>query len=66
VLCVTKYTFSAKKVYTFELQFFLEKKKCEIPRSVFLQIPYMILSWILDMLWIALGTKNRKPRTEPK
>jgi hypothetical protein len=31
---------------------FLEKLKCEIPRSVFLQNPCMILSWISNMLWI--------------
>jgi hypothetical protein len=50
VLCVTRTTFSTKHVYTFELQFLLEKLKCKIPRSVILQNPYMILSWILDML----------------
>jgi hypothetical protein len=51
VLCVTESTFSAKEVYTFDLYILLEKLKCEIPRSVFLQNPDMILSWILDMLW---------------
>jgi hypothetical protein len=50
VLCVTTTTTFAKHVYTFELQFLLEKLKCEIPRSVFLQNPPMIFSWILDML----------------
>jgi hypothetical protein len=29
----------------------LEKLKSKIPRSVILQNPHMILSWILDMLW---------------
>jgi hypothetical protein len=48
---VTRTTFSAKDVYTFELWFLLEKLKCDLPRSVILQNPYMILSWILDMLW---------------
>jgi hypothetical protein len=38
-----------KHVYTFELQFLLEK--CKIPRFVILQNPHNILSWILDMLW---------------
>jgi hypothetical protein len=51
VLCVTRTTTFSKHVYTFELWFLLEKLKCEIPRSVVLQNPYMILSWILDMLW---------------
>jgi hypothetical protein len=44
VLCVTRTTTSSKHVYTFDLQFLLEKLKCEIPRFVFLQNPYMILS----------------------
>jgi hypothetical protein len=51
VLCVTRTTFSTKHVYTFELQCLLEKLKSKIPRSVILQNPHMILSWILDMLW---------------
>jgi hypothetical protein len=38
-------------VFAFELWFLLEKLKSKIPRSMFLQNPYMILSWILDMLW---------------
>jgi hypothetical protein len=50
VLCVTRTATFPKHVYTFELLFLLEKLKCEISRSVFLQNPYMILSWILDML----------------
>jgi hypothetical protein len=37
VLCVTRTTTSSKHVYTFDLWFLLEKLKCEIPRSVFLQ-----------------------------
>jgi hypothetical protein len=51
VLCVTRTTTLSKHVYTFELYFLLEKLKCEIPRSVFLQNPSKILSWILDMMW---------------
>jgi hypothetical protein len=51
VLCVTRTTTSPKHVYTVELWVLLEKLKCEIPGSMFLQNPYMILSWILDMLW---------------
>jgi hypothetical protein len=47
VLCASTFP---EHVYTFELQFLLEKLKCEIPRSVILQNPYMLLSWILDML----------------
>jgi hypothetical protein len=39
----------------------LEKLKCEIPRSVFLQNPHMILSWILDMLW-RLACVGLKPK----
>jgi hypothetical protein len=50
VLFVTRTTTFPKHVYTFELQFLLEKLKYEIPRSVILQNPYLILSWILDML----------------
>jgi hypothetical protein len=51
VLSVTRTIIGSKYVYTFELQFFLEKLKCKITRSVILQNLYMILSWILDMLW---------------
>jgi hypothetical protein len=51
VLCVTRATTFAKYVYTFELQFLLKNLKYEIPRYVILQNPYLILSWILDMLW---------------
>jgi hypothetical protein len=54
VLCVTKTTTFLKNVYTFELKFLCEKLKCEIPRSVFVQHLYMILSWILDM-WCRLA-----------
>jgi hypothetical protein len=52
VLCVTRTTTFPKHVYTFELQFLLEKLKYEIPRYVVLQNPYLNLSWILDMLWV--------------
>jgi hypothetical protein len=51
VLSVTRNTTFSKYVYTFELQFLLEKYKCKIPRFVFLQNPHKLLSWILDMLW---------------
>jgi hypothetical protein len=51
VLSVTRTTTFSKYVYTFELQFLLEKYKCKIPRSVILQNPHKILRWILDMLW---------------
>jgi hypothetical protein len=51
VLSVTRTTTFSKYVYTFELQFLLEKLKSKIPRSVFPQNPHKILSWILDMLW---------------
>jgi hypothetical protein len=50
VLCVPRATTFPKHVYTFELQFLLEKLKYKIPRSVILQNLYMILRWILDML----------------
>jgi hypothetical protein len=50
VLCVTRTATFPKHVYTFELQFLLEKLKCKIPGYVILQNPYMILSWILDLL----------------
>jgi hypothetical protein len=43
VLCVTRNTTFSKHVYTFELYFLLEKLKGEIPRSVILQNPCMIL-----------------------
>jgi hypothetical protein len=49
---MTRPTTFTKPVYTFELQFLLEKLKCDLLISVILQNPYMILSWILDMLWI--------------
>jgi hypothetical protein len=52
VLRVTRTTTFSQYVYTFELQFLLEKLKCAIPRSVFLQNLYKILSWILDTLWV--------------
>jgi hypothetical protein len=52
VLSVTRPTTFAKHVYTFELYFLLEKLKCDLSRSVILQNPYMIFSWILDILWI--------------
>jgi hypothetical protein len=51
VLSVTRTTTFPKDVYTFELQFLLEKYKCKILRFVLLQNPHKILSWIFDMLW---------------
>jgi hypothetical protein len=51
VLFVTRATTFPKHVYTFEFQFLLEKLKCETPRSMFQQNPYMILNWVLDILW---------------
>jgi hypothetical protein len=51
VVSVIRTTTFTKYVYTFEFCFLLEKLKCKIPRSVFLQNRHMILSWILDMLW---------------
>jgi hypothetical protein len=50
VLSVTRTTTFSKNVYTFELQFLLDKEKCKIPRYMFLQNIPKLLSWILDML----------------
>jgi hypothetical protein len=51
VLSVIRTTIFSKDVYTFELQFLLEKLKCKIPRLMFLQNLDKFLSHILDMLY---------------
>jgi hypothetical protein len=51
VLSLTRATTFFKDVYTFELQFLLEKYKCKIPRSMFLQNLHKFFIYILDVLY---------------